>query len=237
MRRSRSSMTIRWAAVAAALAIAGAASTIRPAPGVAPPALDLSRALGLIFPALSAQTIVSGCTNGDVNSGNQVTTTVERFAVEDSQGNETLITNTPRSVDLLGAPGTNVVDRFFENLPIPAGTYTQLNITVSGEMTYIGNVGCVIGGQTRYYYSHGSATPPSPFSLSSATAAASAVSTTVTVEGDTSFELSVTFTVNAGVTTVVNIDFDPTLAVYDVHNNGTTYAIFPAANATGAATQ
>jgi len=138
-----------------------------------------------------------------------------------------------RSVNLLGLPGTTLADRFFEGLEAPAGDYNRLDITRGSQFIYKGAVQCVIGGQTRFYYSNGSSDPPSPFVTTSlAAAAAAATSTTVTVGGDTDFQLSVNYTIVANQEKVINIAFDPTIAVYDV--GGGAYALFPGSNATGA---
>ena len=238
MTRAPSSARARWFGVVVVL---GTVFSLVSSPDSIPTGratfvANFAKLLPLMFPALSAQSIVSGCTNSDVASGNQITITLTRLAGV-TGGTEVLFSNEARSVNLLGAPGTTLSDRFFEGLDgLPDGSYSQLNIRVSTEMTYKGAVTCVIGGETRYYYSNGSATPPSPYVTSSLSAAAAlAQSTTVTVSGTSDFPLAVNYTLVTGQPTVVNIAFSPTIAVYDT--GGAVYALFPASNATGASAQ
>lgn len=242
MTRVRTSARARWCGVVIALGIASGLTSFRDSVPTKHGTLviDFAKLVPSLFPALLAQSIVTGsdgniCTNGDVNSGNQVTITIVRLAGRTTGGTEVVFSEDDRSVNLLGAPGTTLADRFFEDLEVPAGEYDRLDITRGSQFIYTGAVQCVIGGQTRYYHSNGSADPPSPFVTTSlAAAAAAAVSTTVTVGGDTDFQLSVNYTIVSNQTTVINIAFDPTLAVYDV---GGAHAIFPGSNATGAQAQ
>jgi len=244
MTRVRTSARARWCGVVIALGIASGLTSSRDSVPTEHGTLviDFAKLLPSLFPALSAQSsIVTGsdgntCTNGDVNSGNQVTITIERLAGRTTGGTEVVFSEDSRSVNLLGAPGTTLADRFFEGLEVPAGEYDRLNIRRGSQFIYKGAVQCVIGGQTRYYHSNGNPDPPSPFVTTSlAAASAAAVSTTVTVGGDTDFPLSVNYTIVENQTTVVNIAFDPTVAVYDV--GGGAHAVFPGSNATGAQAQ
>jgi len=231
----RMSANARWFGVVTVLAMASSiASSWDPAPATRPAVMNLARLLPAMFPALSAQTVVTGCTNGNVASGNQITITLTRVAAVTTGGTEVLITDVARSVDLIGAAGSTIADKFFEGLTLAAGSYKQLNITMSRQMSYTGAVTCVIGGQTRYYYTNGSSDPPSPFVTTTAAAAsAAAVLTQVTLGGaNTPFELLINFEVLADTDTTVNILFDPVLAVYDTGSS--VYAVFPASDATGA---
>ena len=238
MTRVRTSARTRWCGIVIALGIASSFTLSRDSVPAERGTLvvDVAKLLPSLFPTLSAQSIVSGCTNGDVASGNQITITLDRLRGRTTGGTEVVFSEEDQSVNLLGAPGTTLSDRFFSGLQVPSGTYNRLIINVTSQMTFIGAVTCVISGQTRYYYSNGSATPPSPFVTTSlAAAAAAAVSTTVTVSGTSEFPLDVNYTVAENQATVVNIAFDPTIAVYDV--GGGVYAVFPGSTATGASAE
>lgn len=237
MRRTRTSASVGPLGVAILLATVFGLTSWQPSVGDAPrTVVDL---ISSMFPVLSAESVVTGsdnvaCRNEDVNSGNQVTITLTSVGGRTTGSETRTFDSNSRSVNLIGAPGSTISDTFFSGLAATAGSYNRLDITLSSQMTYQGAVRCVIGGQTRYYYSNGSSSS-SPYVTTNLTGARNQSdhrSTTVTVSGG-NFQLPLNYTIVDGGSTTLYVAFDVAMAVYDLGSS--TYVVFPAASASFAA--
>lgn len=245
MRRTRTSTSARLLGIAVLVMIWGLTSSRPPIEDAPPRAVSFRAVIPSLFPTLFAQTIISGCTNGDVNSGNQITMTVTNAGGRKT--NNTLVTfdNNSRSVNLIGATGS-VAGTLLSGLAIQAdwvGAYNRLDITLSSQMTYQGATQCVTGGETRYYYSNGSSTSSpciigvanvaSPCTLVAGASVSAALNrsdfaaTTVNIGGG-AFPLDLNYSItNAGIT--LDVAFDPAIAVYSL---GANNVVFPSVSAT-----
>jgi hypothetical protein len=192
----------------------------------------------LLFPTLFAQTQIAGCSNGNVNTGNEINITTTRVRgrrvatpVENGELVEFSTANNP--INLVGAVGS-VASVFLNNVPIQSswfGDYNQLLVTLSSQMTYKGATQCTdavaTGGETRYYYSDGSTTS-SPFVTSSFANANTLKSSTTVSFGGGEFPMPVDYEITLnGIT--MDVKIDPSIAVYSL---GVNNVVFPSVNMT-----
>lgn len=217
MTRARISPITRWLGVVAVLAMAsGVVTSWRPAPGVPRAVVTVAKLLPPLFTTLSAQTQISGCSANAVSGNKFVITLTEVKALAGSV--ETLISNTPSTVNVVGQDGDVMAQKFLEGASLPAGSYTGLKITLGSTVTLKGQVTCTSGlwgGGSRTYYTDPTvaSTASDPFVPVAANATPQDVQHTVSTSPVT---LPVNFTVVGGVATVVNIGFqNPQIVLYD----------------------
>lgn len=243
MERTRTSTSARLLGIAVLVLGWSLTASRAPVEDKPPTLVNPRAAIPLLFPTLFAQTIISGCTNGDVNSGNQVTVTLTRIGGRKTDGTLITFSNNPPAVNLFGAAGS-VAGSFLSGVAPQSdwpGNYNRLDMTMSSQFTYQGATQCVTGGQTRYYYTNGSstsspciaavATPCTAVSSPSVSAALSrsdfAATTVNTGGGD--FNLDLNYTITAAGSITLNIGFDPAIAVYTL---GANNVVFPSVTAT-----
>ena len=252
MRRTRTSTSARLLGIAVLVMVWGLTASRAPVEDVSPRVASFRAVLPSLFPTLSAQTLISGCTNGDVATGNQITITVTKVvgrktAVPVEDGELITFDETNRDVNLIGASGS-VAGVLFTGVtvtPDMVGEYNRLDVTLGSQMTYQGATECVTGGETRYYYSDGSSTsspciigvvnPGSPCtfvedaSVSVALSRSDFEATTVTIGGgETPLPLIYSITAD-GIT--LSITMDPSIGAYTLGPNN---VVFPAVTPTSA---
>lgn len=230
MRRTRTSTSARLLGIVVLVMIWSLTASRAPVEDASPSVPSFRAVMPLLFPTLFAQTIISGCTNGDVSSGNQITITLTRIGGRKTDGTLITFSNNPPAVNLFGAVGS-VAGVFLSGVAPQSswpGTYNRLDMTMSSQFTFQGATQCVTGGETRYYYSNGSSTS-SPYVTTSLNAARDLVrSTTVTIGGG-DFNLDLNYTITAAGAITLNIAFDPAIAVYTLSGNN---VVFPSVTAT-----
>lgn len=253
MGRTRTSTSARLLGIAVLVIIWSLTASRAPVEDASPSVPSFRAVMPLLFPTLFAQTQIAGCSNGDVNTGNQINITItkvrgRRVATPPESGEIVQfdplppLTETSRTVNLIGAVGS-VAGVFLNGVPVQSswpGDYNQLLITLASQMTYQGAAQCATGGETRYYYSNGSSTSSpciigaanagSPCTVVSGASVSAALNrsdfaaTTVTIGGgESAMPLNYTITSNGSIT--LNVGFDPSIAVYTLSGNN---VVFPA---------
>lgn len=240
MGRTRTSTAARLLGIAVLVIVWSLTASRAPVEDASPSVPGVRAVMPLVFSTLFAQTQISGCSNGDVNTGNQINITITKVRGRRTD-NVTFVTfdETSRTVNLIGAVGS-VASVFLNGVPVQStwpGDYNQLLITLASQMTFQGATECVTGGQTRYYYSNGSSTSSpciaavanpctavSNPSVSAALARSDFAATTVTLGGgESAMPLNYTITADGSIT--LNVGFDPSIAVYTLNANN---VVFPA---------